>query len=159
MVSIRKLFQDSLFILIDAEIDKSIARSSAIQMSTKMQTIENPLKLFFSNETSEQKKRIDLGIAMTTCEDVIVWLGSSANAFRRNNFISSPYLVMFSSVFLTLARFKLLINHDTFSRSHIAGKALELKVLNEKYLKDAIKIRKSLIRIDERKEAVSGAVG
>jgi len=68
IVSIRKLFQDSQSVLTDSEIDKFIARNSAIQMITKIRIIENRLKLIFSNETSAQKKRIDLGIAMTTSD-------------------------------------------------------------------------------------------
>jgi len=128
-------------------------------MTTKMETIENLLKSIFSNVTSDLKKQIDLGKAMTTCEEAIVWLGSSDNALRRNKFISSPYLVMFSSVFLTLARLELLINNDTFFRSHIAGKALELNVLNEKYLGNGIKIRQSLIRSSETRDGKMGPGG
>lgn len=126
--------------LIDAKIDEAFARNSASQISAKMHVINNRLQSLLSSTTPAGDRRIDLGLALHTCEEVKKLFEDNNYSFSKNRVVSSPYLVVFSSVYLSIA--KLVHEMRPELRLRVAKDMNELTRLNKRYLEEAVKQRK-----------------
>ncbi len=126
--------------LIEAKIEEAFARNSAIQISGKMKAIATRLNSVFSNTTLPVDRRIDVVVALHTCEEVKNLFQDNAYSFARNKTVSSPYLLTFSSVYMVVA--KLAYEMRVELRSKIATEMMELTNLNKRYMKEAIHQRK-----------------
>ncbi len=126
--------------LIDAKIEEAFARNSASQISAKMHVIDNRLESLLSTATPPGDRRIDLGLALHTCEEVKKLFEDNNYSFSKNRVVSSPYLVAFSSVYLSIA--KLVYEMRPELRTRVSRHIDELAKLNKQYLEEAVKQRK-----------------
>lgn len=81
--------------LIDAKIEAAFAKNSASQISAKVHTINNRLLTVFSNFTPAADRRIELGVALNTCEEVAKLFEDENYSFSQNKLVSSPCSIFF----------------------------------------------------------------
>lgn len=126
--------------LIDAKVEEAFARNSASQMNAKINVIGRRLESLLSSDTPAADRRIDLGLALHTCEEVKNLFEDKHYSFSQNKLVSSPYLVAFSSLYLSVG--KLVYELRPELRTRVTQDILELAQLNKKYITEAKLARK-----------------
>lgn len=135
--------EKSVEVLIDAKIEAAFARNSASQMNSKIRVITSHVQSILSTSTPAKYKKIELLLALSTCEEVMNLFQDEQYSFSQNKIASSSYLVAFSSVYLTVAKLSYEMLPEMRARTITSMR--DLKQLNQEYLFQAKQQRMRMI--------------
>lgn len=141
-----KLFeteQNIVEALVDAKVERGLARNAASQMSAKMRAIHNRLKIVLDARSPTIDKRVELANAMHTCEEIQGLFADKSFALSRNKLVSSPYLVAFSAVYLTVAKLTYEMRPEV--RPNLEIEIANLAELNKEYKIQSLRERSGKI--------------
>ncbi|CAL8080869.1 unnamed protein product [Orchesella dallaii] len=94
--------------LIDAKVSAAIARKSVCELQAKICVIQNRYERLLS-KISVEDRRLEVVPAIQTCEEVLQLFHDSTHVFRLHPLISSPFLITFSGIFVSVAELSMIL--------------------------------------------------
>lgn len=94
--------------LIDSKVSAAIAKKSVCELQAKLCIINNRYHRMLS-DISLEDRRLEVVPGIQTCEEVLRLFYDPNHVFRMNPLVTSPFLITFAGIFVSLAELSLVL--------------------------------------------------